>query len=133
MNLKDTTEAELIALLEKTPTEQENYLACNKIQKSTNCFSVCCPDCDYSWDEDVYESLPDLAERLWDKAQYECQKQYIAFTNSMVDVFALVTCLIKPEEGTSKAEFWCWWACEAKPIHRIIAALIALKRSGIEC
>jgi hypothetical protein len=122
----ETSEAEILGLLTKTEEEQIEYLYIeNNIMK--NRWDIANGD-----NLTVEESLPDLAERLWRKAYT------IGHIPGIGDVFLSaikeVHKIIFPKNyGQVEMEEWMYfWALEAKPIHRIVAALLAIKRAGVE-
>lgn len=106
--MKIPEESELIAMLDKTEKEQLRSLqnmGVMVIRPETN------ESFDYWW-----ESLPDLAERLWEKAKPRLTVHILAMVFNFED-----------EENLLLN-----WIRDAKPIHRIVASLIALKRAGVE-
>jgi hypothetical protein len=72
----------------------------------------------------VWESLADCAERLWEKAKIKT-----------IFPIAAVYEHLYPEIEVNQANrcsMMEWLAMDSKPIHRIVAAIIALQRSGVE-
>jgi hypothetical protein len=116
-----TPEQELLELPKKTEEEQRRFLRVNKITSIR--YPVECVQCgeDLSVHHKVEESLADLAERLWEKA---FTKAYKKLLSTMLHVYSL-------QRAVSASESF-FWMFEAKPINRIVAALIALQRAGVE-
>lgn len=117
MNLQDTTEAALVALLDKSDVEHIEFLSTRRISKAYKCHN---PKCDL----EKYESLADLAERLWKLA---CE--HAELSNAMDEIYPIKSCFNGPE---TRCRFYQWWLFDTTSIHRIVAALIALRRSGVE-
>lgn len=67
---------------------------------------------------DVVESLDDLADRLFGRGR-GLDVEY------MIEIYFMQTGKSRPATHTEYALFWNWWALDAKPIHRIQAALLA--------
>jgi hypothetical protein len=109
MKLDKITEQEILDLLEKTEQEQINLFASRHILiKRTNCVSPCGL---------IYESLADLAERLWEKARDRSELDQV---------------MAQISRNCGQRAWVDFFAYKAKPIHRIVAAIIALKRAGIK-
>jgi hypothetical protein len=108
-----STEKELLDLPGKTEDEQIVFLSSRNILNAYQCHKCDLEQC---------ESLADLAERLWGKLPNDL--------SGLADVYKQVNHLRKDQ--ALEGAYWKWWAIESIPIHRIVAALIALKRSGGE-
>lgn len=105
------TEQELLDLLGMTEDEARSYL----FHKGILLDRIECDVCDHK----ILESLADCAERLREKATL----YRVTFTQAMQDVFDL------EDQNNSLFNFWVF---DATTIHRIVAALIAIKRAGGE-
>ena len=109
-------EEELLALIDKTEEEQYNWLAENKVLKPDATVVL------YLCHIGRPESLADLADRLWKRANIKT-------------IFPIATVYeyMYPEIEVTQANrcsMMEWLAMDALPIHRIIAAIIAIHRSG---
>lgn len=71
----------------------------------------------------VWESLPDLSNRLWKLAV-----KHLTLPKAIQDVTEYSTGVRPMKRESIEA----WWIYTSQPIHRIIAALIALGRAGVE-
>lgn len=115
MNLSQIIEAKLFALLGKIKEEQTDWLTEKDILQQqdkghTGFFRV--------------ESLPDLAERLWEKALKISRKtNWDELLDAMHETLNIIP------EGFHFDQFWMYYA---KPIHRIVASLLAMKRARKE-
>jgi hypothetical protein len=122
-----TPEQELLGLLKKTEEEQINWLEKNEILKvPARLYDVC--------DHILFESLADLAERLWKKAREIKLCEGGDLLTALCDVAGVMEnrkkCTQCEHESSAGSVFF--WATDADAIHRIVAALIALQRAGVE-
>lgn len=77
--------------------------------------------CDWC-ENQTSESLADLAERLWEKAT-SCE-----VITSLHIACGIVSGINSCDNDIVRG----WFFVYAKPIHRIVAAIIALQRAGVE-
>jgi len=121
MKLSDIPAKELWELLEKTEEESEDwlydkglicYVMSGTIAKHDSPLCACC--------------LADLSERLWKQAVENCS---LLLFESIKDVF-YSSAKWTVKHTTEFIERWALY--ESKSIHRIIAALLALKGAGKE-
>ncbi|MBE3140920.1 MAG: hypothetical protein IMZ53_10085 [Thermoplasmata archaeon] len=107
--IKDLSEQEIIGLLKIAEPTQRARLIKWDILGTNNLTGF-------------FESLPDFAQRLWEKLPNDL--------SGLKDVYCKVNGLRADQAAV--AAYWKWWAINAKSIHRVCAALLALKRSGFE-
>jgi hypothetical protein len=138
MKLDNIPEQELLELPKKTEEEQAKWLSDKYILKSSPVYlrptftglgdrdGVCEETLagDTTWNQRL-ESLADLAERLWEK-MWDGKSLGMTWRITR-DCLLLVGGNTEFEESLMK-----WWAMFSRPIHRIVAALTALKRAGVE-
>lgn len=105
MNLQTLKKSELLELLTKTEEEQNDWIRDAQLLITMN---ACC--------------TARLAERLWEKAKYDLTFEII----KLVSVTGKILL-----ESASRFDIFYWLGMESKPIHRIVAALIALRRAGV--
>jgi len=126
MITKPIPEAELLGLLTKTEEEREQVFVKYGLLKSRRVSHVLTQNVtsmeihairnkDINRELFVHETEADLAERLWKKA-----KSHLTL-NILHEVF-----------GGDSYELMINWIRDAEPIHRIVAAIIALQRVGVE-
>lgn len=108
-------ESELLALLDKSEEDVGDYLADKGILTMQHRFCV------EHGSVEIAESLADLAERLWERT---VEKVGTVNFNNIVEMIA--------EKTTTIPNAFVFRQFYLKPIHRIIAAIIALQRSGEE-
>jgi hypothetical protein len=106
-------ERELLELIGKTEQEQVDYLVESKFIRFLPCTQ-------YKASGVVrMESLADLADRLWQEAIEKAEPE--------------ISCSMAQISRICGKRAWVdFFAYSAKPIHRIIAAIIALQRAGVE-
>ena len=122
MKLDKFTEQDFLDLLNKTKDEQIKWLTDRGILNGYD-RDIQHPVWGCTAKYTQQESLADLAERLWEKAM----KQGTTLTVAMVHVADY--CEKKKIIATQVFHWFCYYA---KPIHRIVASLIALQRSEVE-
>ena len=132
MKLDKFTEQEFLDLLKKTEEEIYEFLDSKENKKHVFEYTECthtCTICDESMTCFCVESLADLAERLWEKAVEKVGTKLVSYLSESIDKFDTPEFILK--SGRSMACEWkVWWLFYAKPIHRIVASLITLQRSG---
>jgi hypothetical protein len=116
-------ENELLDLLDKTKQEQKQWAIDKYLVKVIG--STGGAD-----DETVYESLADLAERLWEMA-YLANIHSPLLDNAIVRIYENTTG-IRVISKADKITMLTWWLEPKKIIHRTVAALIALGRAGVD-
>jgi hypothetical protein len=118
-------EQELLDLLNKPECEQIQYFLDNHILKSRETIR------DYFI---PIVSLADLAECLWKKAREIKLCEGGDLLTALCDVAGVMEnrkkCTQCGHESSAGSVFF--WATDADAIHRIVAALIALQRAGVE-
>lgn len=105
------TRSEILGLSKMSEGEQRKLLASNGILKQTVQ--------EFAGSEPralvYYESLPDLADRLW---------REITSKRNLPECINFVVRMVEPECKTMSAQK-SWWIYNSLPIHRIQAALLA--------
>jgi hypothetical protein len=147
MKLDNIPEQELLELPKKTEEEQAKWLSDKYILKSSPVYlrptftglgdrdGVCEETLagDTTWNQRL-ESLADLAERLWKKAREIKLCEGGDLLTALCDVAGVMEnrkkCTQCGHESSAGSVFF--WATDADAIHRIVAALIALQRAGVE-
>lgn len=104
--------SDLLKVLDMTEEEQITWLAGEGVVKLTGKVGQMIP----------VESLADLAFRLRDEARADLRGE-IDFRKGMAKVYYTVHKL--PENSVAVFSIYIWFVEEAKPIHWIVAALIA--------
>lgn len=109
------TRSEILGLSKMSEREQEDFFYAHDISKYIERYDV-----SMGGDNTVlcYESLPDLADRLFGSGKG-------IRVSHMIEIYMAQTGNTAPDKDVEYALFWRWWAMDSKPIHRIQAALLA--------
>lgn len=123
MNLNQIPEEEeILGLLDKIEGEQIDWIRIKGI------FGLCmfCTHHSPTHISGHRESLADLSDRLWRLAVEKC-------IHVLGDSMLLMEAKMFPKEKLpiEPLTLMSWWQFHSTSIHRIVAALLALKRAGV--